>query len=370
MRNHNIRGNKRTSSLFWKRLLALCLAALTAGCAWGCGSGEDTDDLSAALEETRAWLAEQVSEPAPGPIGGEWTVVALSRSGTDVPGAGEDYFQQYLSAADQYVKAAGGVLHSKTGYKYTEYARMILGVTAAGGDVTDIGGYNFLEKLTDMENVQRQGVNGPIWTLIAYDCGGYEIPGGSQDAAGSQDASGSRQPGQTTREALIQAILDKQLADGGWNLSEDTADPDMTAMALTALAPYYTGEAARAEEVSAETLDAVKAAVDKGISRPSELQQEDGGYASMDSDASESCSQVVTALSALGIDSRTDDGFVKEEGSVLDALLRYRDKESGAFRHSVQDAETNLMSTEQACYAMAAYARWQNGEKALYDMTE
>ena len=44
---------------------------------------------------------------------------------------------------------------------------------------------------------------------------------------------------QTTREKLIQQILDKQLSDGGWALSGTKSDPDMTAMAIQALAPYY-----------------------------------------------------------------------------------------------------------------------------------
>lgn len=353
MRSHNNYENKEKSSFLWKQFLILFLAAVIAGTGWGCGGGKGGGEPSSLLAGTCRWLVENVSEPAPGPVGGEWAVVALSRSGGELSGAGEEYFQKYLSAAEAYVKAAGGVLHTKTGYKYTEYARMILGVTAAGGDVTDIGGYNFLEKLTDMDNVQRQGINGPVWTLIAYDCGGYEIP-----------------DGETTREALILAILEKQLPDGGWDLAGDAADPDMTAMALTALAPYYTGAAERIDEVGSQTVDAVKAAADKGIARLSKLQQDDGGYASMGSDSSESCSQVITALSSLGIDCGSDGRFVKDGGSLLEALLSYRDEDSGAFYHSMQDTETGMMPTEQACYALASYLRYQNGQKALYDMTE
>ena len=65
-----------------------------------------------------------------------------------------------------------------------------------------------------------------LWALNALDCGGYEIP----------DA----QPGeeQTTREALIRLLLRERKADGGWCFSGDASDADMTAMALTALAPY------------------------------------------------------------------------------------------------------------------------------------
>lgn len=350
---------KSESSFFWKRLLALCLAVLTAGCAWGCGSG-DSGDPAAVLAETEEWLAEKVTEPAPGSVGGEWTVIALSRAADESGGSGadEDWRSEYLAAADDYVKAAGGVLHSRGGYEYTEYARMILGVTAAGGDPRSVGGYNLLEALTDMDDVLRQGTNGPVWTLIAYDCGGYEIP-----------ASDAPKQGQTSREALIRAILDLQQEDGGWSLSGGASDPDMTAMALTALAPYKTGKGGRPEEVSEETLAAAAEAAEKGIECLSALQQEDGGYASMDSDASESCSQAVTALSSLGIDCAGDERFIKGETSLLDALLSYR-AENGGFCHSAADEEADLMASEQACYALAAYVRFQNGGNALFDMTD
>lgn len=348
---------KHESSFSWKRLLALCLAVLTAGCVWGCGSKDgDSGDPAAVLSETGAWLTEKVTEPVPGPVGGEWTVIALARSGGSGSGANDSYFEDYLASADACVKDAGGVLHSRTGYKYTEYARMILGVTAAGGDPRDVGGYNLLEALTDMDNVLRQGTNGPIWTLIAYDCGGYEIP---------KTADGT----QTSREALLEAILDLQQEDGGWSLDGGASDPDMTAMALTALAPYDTGKGGRPEEVSEKTLKAAAEAVERGIGCLSALQQENGGYASMDSDASESCSQAVTALSALGIDCAGDERFLKGETSLLDALLGYR-TEDGGFSHSADLAESDLMATEQACYALVAYVRFQKGEKALFDMTE
>ena len=38
--------------------------------------------------------------------------------------------------------------------------------------------------------------------------------------------------GDVTREKLIQVILDAQLPGGGWSLSGNDADPDMTAMAI------------------------------------------------------------------------------------------------------------------------------------------
>ena len=91
-----------------------------------------------------------------------------------------------------------------------------------------------------------------------------------------------------TREKLIQVILDAQLNDGGWDLSAGKADPDMTAMAIQALAPYY------------KTNETVKAAVDKALDVLSSLQQGDGGFGSWGTVNSESCAQVIVALTALG----------------------------------------------------------------------
>ena len=77
-----------------------------------------------------------------------------------------------------------------------------------------------------MDKVTYQGLNGAIFALIALDSAGYKVPAAAEDA------------NQTSSEALVAYILDKQLSDGGWALSGDSADPDMTAMAVQALAAY------------------------------------------------------------------------------------------------------------------------------------
>ena len=209
--------------------------------------------------------------------------------------------------------------------------------------VGSIGGVNLLEGLTDMAFVSYQGLNGPIWALIALDCGGYEIP----------DA----QPGeeQATREALICLLLRERKADGGWCFSGDASDADMTAMALTALAPYRErGEVAEAIEGALQCL--------------SEMQLENGCFASWGSENSESCAQVIVALTALGIDPQKDARFLKNGRSVLDALCDF--VLDDGFYHSAELVEVNGMATEQAYYALTAYARFRDGKSRLFDMTE
>jgi len=192
--------------------------------------------------------------------------------------------------------------------------------------------------------VKKQGINGPIWALIAFDSYGYTIPE-NPDAAD-----------QVTREKLIAYILEKQLADGGWALSGTVADPDMTGMAIQALAPYY------------ETNADVKAAVDQALACLSEKQHANGGFGSIDGVCTESCAQVVAALTALGIDPETDARFVKNGISVLDAMCLFA-VDGGGFAH-ISDSGVNGMATEQGQYALVAYYRFKNGQTSLYDMTD
>ncbi len=72
----------------------------------------------------------------------------------------------------------------------------------------------------------KQGINGWIWGLIALDSMRYEIP---------SDAF-------YTRDDIIKEILSRQLPSGGFTLSGTQPDPDITAMALQALAPYCESE--------------------------------------------------------------------------------------------------------------------------------
>ena len=284
---------------------------------------------------------EKLGTPNVGAIGGEWMVIGLARSGRTVPGV-EDYYQKAVEYVQSNIDSETGRLHKA---KSTDNSRMILALTAIGKDVTNVGGYNLLAGLSDLEFVKYQGNNGPIWALLALDSGNYPVPSG----------------GTTTRQALIDEILSVQTSDGGWAISGDRADSDMTGMALTALAPYYKKD------------PTVKQAIDKAIARLSEMQDDDGGFSTTYGDGkyiatSESTAQVLTALSALGIDADTDSRFIKNGGSVVDALLRYYVK-GGGFKH-VMDGEIDGMGTEQAYYALTAYYRFLSGKTNLYDMTD
>ena len=269
--------------------------------------------------------------PTVNSIGGEWMVIGLARSGHPVPAG-------YYDNVVEYVKAKADANERLHPAKVTDNARVILALTAIGKDVTNVGGHNLLKGLDNMDYVQTQGINGPIWALIALDSHNYPTMG------------------DVTREKLIQAILDAQLPGGGWNLSGNDADPDMTAMAIQSLAPYY------------KENEAVKAAVDKALDVLSELQLATGGFGSWGTENSESCAQVIVALTALGIDPAKDSRFIKNGLTILDALASYY-VDGGGFRH-IASGDRDGMATEQGYYALAAYYRFINGQTRLYDMSD
>ena len=269
--------------------------------------------------------------PTVNSIGGEWMVIGLARSGRPVPAG-------YYDNVVEYVKAKADANERLHPAKVTDNARVILALTAIGKDVTNVGGHNLLKGLDNMDYVQTQGINGPIFTLIALDSHNYPTMG------------------DVTREKLIQVILDAQLSNGGWNLSGNDADPDMTAMAIQSLAPYY------------KENEAVKAAVDKALDVLSELQLATGGFGSWGTENSESCAQVIVALTALGIDPAKDSRFIKNGLTILDALASYY-VDGGGFRH-IASGDRDGMATEQGYYALAAYYRFINGQTRLYDMSD
>ena len=291
--------------------------------------------LEALYKSTGDYLTK-AGTPAVGSIGGEWMVLGLSRSGRDVPGADVYYngVVSYAQSMDRYGRIPGETVSTN--------ARIALALAAIGKDPTNVGGKSFLQACDSMSYIKRQGTSGPVWTLIALDSMDYPTFG------------------DVTRDKLMEAILDRRMESGAWYISitnkEDNVD--MTAMAIQALAPYY---AANAD---------VRAAVDKAVSWLAAVQQADGSFAETAAAAasSESCAQVIVALTALGIDPVTDSRFTKNGKTVLDALCTFA-VEGGGFRHTAS-GERNGMATEQAYYALAAYYRFVNGQTRLYDMTD
>ena len=289
------------------------------------------------VQSSAAFMLSSVRSPEVGSIGGEWAVIGLARSGYSVPA---DYYDEYYTRVEKYVKNCDGVLHER---KYTEYSRVVLALTAIGRDPSNVLGYNLLTPLGDFEKTIWQGLNGPIWALIALDSGNYDIP--KNPAAKTQ----------ATRQLYIDEIIKNQMKDGGWSLTgTGDSDVDITAMALQALAKY-------------QDQKAVKSATDSALSWLSKNQDSKGGFASWGTTNVESVAQVIVALCELGI-SLDDSRFVKNGHTLTENLLSFR-QSNGGFYHVLDGSDgNNQMSAEQGFYALVAINRAENGKNSLYRM--
>lgn len=318
-----------------KLLSALLTLCLLLGCRPHCRAVSD-DALAAALERSAAYVAQTAPKPQVGSVGGEWAVLGLARSDLDVP---QDYFEGYLSNVEETVTAKGGVLHTR---KYTEYSRLVLTLSALGQDARNVAGYDLTLPLGDYEATIRQGLNGPICALLALDSRGYPMPRCPQAKT------------QATRQMYVAHILARQLPGGGWSLTgQGEAEADLTGMALQALAKYQDQEPVR---------EAVQAA----LARMSQDQDGQGGYSSWGSANAESVAQMLCALGELDIP-LDDPRFVKNGRGLLDALLSFQCPDGG-FRHTAGSQYSDLMTSEQGLYALAAAKRLQEGQGSLYRM--
>lgn len=324
-----------------KRVMCLLLLlALAVGMAIPAAAVTE-NELAAAVSDTAEYIYKTVKSPQVGSIGGEWAVLGLARSGYDVP---QEYWDSYYATVEEYVEACKGVLHEK---KYTEYSRLIVALTAIGADPRNVAGYNLLTALGDFDKTIWQGINGPIWALIALDSGNYDMPVNTVAET------------QATRQMYVDEILSRQLDNGGWNLTAQGgsggADPDITGMALQALAKY-------------QDQPAVSQATQEALACMSEQQSADGGFASWGTANVESVVQMIVALCELGIP-LDDPRFVKNGNTMLDNLMTFYLPGNG-FLHTADGSGSNQMATEQGFYGLVAAQRATEGKNSLYRMDD
>jgi len=300
-------------------------------------------DVSAKINTVMSSMATNVPAPAFGTSAGEWTVLTLARG--EHFEQGNAYFEDYYNRIVETVKTTAasvnlnGALHKA---KSTENSRLILALSSIGKDARNVGGVNLVKAYEDngIKWIKKQGINGPIFALIALNTAGYEI-----DEAVVNDC--------------LDFILSNQLSDGGWSLAGTKGDPDITSMTLQALAFY-------------KDRDGVTAAAEKGITCLQGLQADNGHFSYGGDPNVESTSQVVVALTAWGINPDTDERFIKGGKSPIDIILSFYTESAAhgaGFKH-VQSGEWDNMATDQATYALVSYDRFLKGKTSLYDMKD
>lgn len=352
------------------------------------------------LNAGERYILETVKEPNVGSIYGEWSVMDLLRGMYTkmdyINAIPADYFTNYEKRVENYVAEKKGILDRS---KSTEWSRMTLSLTAMGHSVTNVNGYNFVDQLSkSFKFSYKQGINGPIWEIIALNTGRYTL----LEEPSSYEEGDINSIGKMIDYIVEQEITQTNGTVGGFALTGAIPDPDISAMALQALAPYYLDESAY-ESVMCETdYEKLCQVVERDVYILSTLQLENGGYESWGSINSESIAQVIVALTALNIDPLSDivslphigktctfitkgaerDGVTTN--NMIDAILTFYANGSGSspavggFKHVTAGYDgggnsgvtVNAMATDQAVYALIAYDRFLKGENPLYDMSD
>lgn len=266
-------------------------------------------------------------------FGNEWEVFSLTRAGAAIDSAKKS---AYLES----VKAAYTAPVDKDNLKPTTIARVVLTLGVLGEDATDFNGVDFIKMLYTSDLISA-GSNEAMWALIALDSLDYQVP---------TDAK-------WTRDKLIAELSKYLCSDGGVGLSDNTAsDSDLTAMMITALAPYYSREN-------------VKTIVDEALAY---LKSD----AIMDRDCVitgnvEATAQTLIGISTMELDAaKLDTGFAKSVArNLITALVRFQ-VDDGGFKHLPGDTRAQVMSSAQALQAFVAYDRFQSGKTSLYDMSD
>lgn len=377
---------------------------------------EETPDVGFYINAAANYTLLDVDKPNFGTSSGEWSVMNLLRgmyTGSDyINQIPNNYFEDYRERVFDYVDNKNGNLDRN---KSTEWSRSILSMNAMNEDITNIAGYDYIEKLSESHSFShRQGINGPIWILIAMNTGNDNLytPEEYNDKTGKE----ANLADFNTEGKLIDYILEKEITHqntgdiGGWALMFNLPDPDITGMALQSLAPYYLNKEKFDDTDSTYSYEELAQAVERGVVSLKEMQLADGSFPAFGNTNAESTTQAIVALTALDIDPSTSshplpniDKIVNFQttgafgngvytNNMIDALLTfwadrsYQTKSKadgeyyaiGGFKHVKSGNDggggsgvgVNGMATDQSLYGLIAYDRFITGENTLYDMQD
>ncbi len=244
--------------------------------------------------------------------GSEWYIIALSNHG-------KYDFSNYGKALSNYLSANEiGSASSRLKYALTYIAI---------GDKTNL----YINKILG-NSIGEQGIMSLVFGLHLFN-NGYE-----------SDAY--------SKNELITEILSLQLADGGFAVTGEYGDVDVTAMTVQALAAHYNDNSD------------VASSVDDALDFLSVRQLESGGYSAYGVENPESAAQVIIALSSLNIDACADNRFIKNGKTVFDGMGRFL-LADGSFCHREGGASDSTATAQVLC-ASVAYENMKNSKPSFY----
>jgi len=328
-------------------------------------------ELSSVISGIISWKSGSLSNggnnlfgklsPLAGSTAADWYAFSMGRMSVS------DGAQVYLDYLKLYVEQKYKEDDRLSAYLSTEWHRIALTVMALGDDPLSFGkdkNGNAINLVRDgvydrglIADLGAQGISGYIWGLITVDAMRYGIPENSS----------------CTREDIIEAILERQLADGGFALAGKVSDPDVTSMAVIALSTYIndmkTYDYVRKSD-NKEMSATVKDVIDTAVDTLARMQTDDGEFRSYGQKNVKSACQVAVALCSVGTDIFKDERFIKNGQTLFDVIMRYRHT-NGGFLDSLKDgAEPNSMSGEQVIYTLSAIMRFMDRDRKLFDMRE
>ena len=309
-------------------------------------------------------LIEKGLASAAGTFDSDWLAFAIKRfqSGENTP----DFITSLNTAMISNIK------ENKTPTIITDMHRSILTLAALGQDPRDFKipedsrQINLLSEYvynrTIFATTDEQVINRLSWSLIAIDSMQYEIPQNSV----------------FSRDILIIKILKQQKAVGGFSLmaTSKASDPDITAMVIQSLAPYYNSDKAYTYERAIDKVTVTKTVrqvVDESLLKLSTMQTATGDYqtywSGIGSRTVESAAQVALALCRLGIDPQKDLRFIKNGKTLMDGIMSYS-MPDGGFSHEFPTTKSDHMTSAQVMCTMAAISRQMKGMRTLFDLRQ
>ena len=276
---------------------------------------EDTGEASVLTQDVYRDLFENISASFVG-SGEDWKVMELCAIGA-------------ASSIDRDALLANAV-SSYNLVGTTNPQRSVIALTAAGIDPSHVtvGGETY-DLLNKMATTQFNYTNSRIALLWAYASGSYDAPASAL----------------MTVDELLDSLAVSQLPDGGFANSGSTSDPDVTAMAIAALAPY-------------QGRGSVNDVLTKALAALKSMQLSDGGFPRLGESVSNANSTAMAsiALCAVGVDPAAS--WATASGATpMSALLSFANEGHTGFTYANGDA---ALATEQGFRALVAYQGLKN----------
>ncbi|GEP23204.1 MAG: hypothetical protein LKF37_06355 [Lentilactobacillus diolivorans] len=261
-----------------------------------------------------------------------WDALALSRSPQGLSRNQKTFF--YNSLKRQFKSLKGN-------YAATDFEKTVIGLTAIGRNPKHFEGQSLVNDV--IRTATKDGINGQAFGLIALSTNHY----GKRSSVKINE--------------LIAKLLKSQNASGGWSLSGNKSDLDITGMVLQALGMH-------------QNVVGVQSAINKAVRmlKTEAFEKKTGGFLIKShftkKENANAIASVVAGLAACRIDPIKSFKGVNHVNPIS-RLLLYQMK-SGQFYWILKSHDGALnMSTQQSVYALEQYRFFKLNKGSIYDFS-